>query len=926
MKINAEWINDWLTKPLPEKQLLDSLERGGVELEQYVASTSLDDKIIVGLVKTVSQHPNADRLHLVDLEVGGGEVLRVVCGAPNVREGLKVAFAQVGAKLPDGTALKEAKIRGEVSHGMLCSAMELGLGDDHSGIVELDADTKVGSKVAAIFKKHAVIDVKTQANRPDLQSMIGLAREAAAMTGGQVKPLPEAVKVETEAVKPVGSGWAALAEDVAASRFHLTRLSVDAAKETPEWMKHRLESCGVRPISLVVDITNYVCLELGQPMHAYDAAKVKLPIGARQAKAGELLVTLDGNERKLTAEDLVIADGSGVIGLAGVMGGQGSEVTAETAEILLEAAVFDGPTVRKTAKRHGIRTEASARFERGLPVQLPLIATARAVRLLVELADAKVLDEADSLTVWPWVQRIGLRLSALNRLLGFEVTAEEAVAALAGLEIDARPFDVAAEARGHLGAPYKWGAKFRTDGVTAFDCSYLTDYIYSLIGVAVGHTASAQFNAGRAVEVADLQPGDLLFRGGPWEELDEKERGGVSHVAVYVGGDRVVHAVDYQRDGKGDWQKLAEADRKVVEEPMEVMTADPQYLGARRYVDNIGDFLFVAATPWWRPDLKEGQDLVEEVVRVLGYDRVPSKIPAWRPNDVNFDTKQAKLRRLRALLSGVGLFEVMTYSFVSDEQIESVGLDPKDQLKVKNPLSAEQNYLRPMLLPSHLQVAAKNRTYDKELGFFEVSKVFTKTSDGEQPVETLRLGIMILRKTDAYRYAKGILDAVMKDFAVSCELSVVNSDIYAPGRLGKIAAGKRQLGTIGQISPAVARKFKLTGELAYIDLNAEALVDIYRDGQLRAIGKFPGTSRDLSLLVSDDVSWQEVAGYASGLNLGRIEFVNDYYGEDLAKNSKSLALRLYVEYPDKTPTDADADKAEKTLAEALTKKFGATLR
>jgi phenylalanyl-tRNA synthetase beta subunit len=919
MKINAEWINDWLTKPLPEKQLLDSLERGGVELEQYVASTSLDEKIIVGLAKTVSQHPNADRLHLVDLEIGGGEVVRVVCGAPNVRDGLKVVFAQVGAELPDGTVLREAKIRGEISHGMLCSAMELGLGDDHNGIIELDADAVVGSKVADIFKKHAVIDVKTQANRPDLQSMVGLAREAAAMTGGRVKALPEAVE-------PSGSGWAALTEDMAASRFHLTRLSVDATKESPEWMKLRLESCGVRPISLIVDITNYVCLELGQPTHAYDAAKVQLPLGARKAEAGEKLVTLDGTERKLTADDLVIVDGGGVIGLAGVMGGLDSEVTAETTEILLEAAVFDGATVRKTAKRHGIRTEASARFERGLPVRLPLVATARAVQLLVELAGAKVLDDADSLTVWPWVQRVGLRMSALNRLLGFEVTAEEAIAALAGLEIDARRFDVAAEARGHLGAPYKWGAKFRTDGVSAFDCSYLTDYMYSLIGVGVGHTASAQFNGGRAVEVADLQPGDLLFRGGPWEELDEKERGGVSHVAVYVGDGRIVHAVDYQRDAKGEWQKLAEVDQKVVEEPMELMTADPQYLGARRHVENAEEYLSVQSTPWWRPDLKEGQDLVEEVVRVLGYDRVPSKIPAWRPNDVNFDTKQAKLRRLRALLSGAGLFEVMTYSFVSDEQIESVGLDPKDQLRVKNPLSSEQNYLRPMLLPSHLQVAAKNRTYDKEFGFFEISKVFTKTTDGEQPVETLRLGIMTLRKTDAYRFAKGILDAVMKDFAISPALSTVNSDIYAPGRLAKISVGKRQLGTIGQISPALARKFKLTGELAYADLDVEVLVDLYGDAQLRAIGKFPGTSRDLSLLVSDEVSWQEVVGFASSLNLGRIEFVNDYYGDDLAKNTKSLALRLYVEYPDKTPTDADADRAEKTLAEALTKKFGATLR
>lgn len=773
MRVSTSWIKEWLRRTMSDTQIVEALERAGLEIEQYNASKPIDENIVVGLVKNVIQHPNAERLKLVQVDIGGREV-RVVCGASNVRPGIKAPLAQVGVRLLSGDMIQAAKLRGEVSEGMLCSELELGLGKDHSGILELNDDVAVGTSLCDIYTVDGIVDLKTHANRFDLLSVVGLAREVAAMTDTSLRGLPANLA-------PAGQG-PELAANLPVARFMLARLAVKSSPPSPDWMVARLRSAGVRSIGAIVDVTNYVNLEFGQPLHAYDAAKVTLPLTVRQAKDGERLKTLDGVERKLTHLDLVVADAKGPVGLAGLMGGADTEVDETTEEILLEAAIFDGATVRKMAKRQGLRTEASARFERGLPVDVSPVAMVRAVGLLGDVAEAKVLGVSDQLNKPAEVRAVAVDHEFMERLLGFEATPREIVAALGRLQIDA--------------------------------------------------TAT--------------------------------------------------------KDGKQ---------------------------------------INVAALPWWRTDLREGQDLIEETVRVLGYDRVPSIVPVWRPQVVEFDQKRPRQRLLRQVLYGAGLFDVMTYSFVGEGPLTELGLKPRDHLKLKNPMTAEQAYLRSSLLASHLQVLARNRGYAKELGFYELSKVFVKQGRGDQPDEPLHLGVMMVRPEEAYRHLKGVLDAVGRELQLALVVESGNNlGPYLPSRAALVLLDGQSIGTIGQLDTELLRAHKIAGEAAYMELDADRMLAAAKPARFAGLQRFPSGQRDLAVIVAADVTWRAVSEALADMAGVHVEFVSDYYGGDVPAGHKSLALRLTISHPDRTPTDAEAMDAEQKALAVLKRKFGARLR
>lgn len=779
MKVSVEWINHFLEKKLTAKQMADAMELAAIEVEEIVESSNFDQKIVVGEVLEVTEHPNADKLRLATVDVGNSTVLEIVCGAPNLEPGQKVPVARIGAILPNGFEIKKSKIRGVNSNGMICSEAELEISDDHEGIMVLPEKAKIGSKLVDLITSGEVIDVKTPANRWDLNSVIGIAREVASQSAQKLTHDYPEQKYNS------GNDFEASVEskDIAPS-YVLARLKVDLSKPSPAWLTSRLKDSGIRPISVVVDITNYIMLEYGQPLHAFDASKIDGPIRVRKAVQGEKLTTLDGVTRKLTPEDIVIADQSKVVGYAGVMGGENSEIDENTTEIFLEAASFHAASLRKTAIRNGLRTDASARFERGLPNNLQLIALGGsggsnkgAIDLLVELAGGELLGVKTISKPDP-VTQITADSSRISRLLGIELSAQKVSKELQKLSFVA-------------------------------------------------------------------------------------QAGSASEVRVQV--------------------------------------------------------------PWWRSDVAMEADIAEEVIKLVGYEALPSTIPSWRPRRINFDSHWSKIWQMKSVLMSLGLFEVSTYSFISPQHIEGVGWDLEGHLKLKNPLSSEQAYLRSSLFPSLLSTAAKNRNYSKNYGMFELSKLFHKTQKGQLPHESPYLGIIMVQEKDAYRRIKAAIDRLAADFNVDLQVEpfVFDPKIAHPSRAAEIVINGERRGIIGQLHPELTAKNKINGEVGYLELDWEAFVGASKPKTSHALSRFPEISRDISVELDAAIPWVEVARELSDY---KVEFISDYYGRGVSKNKKSLTLRLTFGSNERTLTDKEADKLAQKALEILKNKFGAQLR
>ena len=807
MKILASWLQNYLSRKMTAEEMAKALQKAGVEIEQIIRSKQLDKKIVVGLVKKVTQHPAADRLKLTEVELEKG-VTRLVCGAPNLEEGQKVAVAQPGTQLPDGRLIEKAVIRGEESNGMICSPAELGVGEDHSGILVLDSDFEVGTKLCDLWPSEAIVDLTTPANRSDLQSVVGLAREVAAFSGSSVK-LPDLdVRVSQTTLRQaqginLSTGQASHEPKIVATElvksYLLQHFVVDQKSGTPGYIKRHLEAVGVRSINPVVDVTNYVMLEYGQPLHAFDAAKVKLPIEVRLAKPGEKLVTLDKVERKLTINDLVIADESGPIALAGVMGGAATEVTLETTEILLESATFDGATVRQTAARHNLRSEASARFERRLPGELSVVGLLRAAKVLEEAAGGRALTGLPDAT-------------------------------------ESNPVVI------HLDA----------------------EKVNTLLGLKLSSTDMTQYLENLGFEVDPRLRGDDNF----FVTLDRKRsvpgRGSTNHLEVTV--------------------------------------------------------------PWWRPDVRLVEDVVEEIGRSVGYDKFPATLPVWRPEKVNFDQYWAKLWQAKTALRALGLFEVATYSFVSQKQLEAIGHDPKNHLKLKNPLSVEQAYLRSDLLPSLLSAVAKNVHQADSFGMFEVSRVYLPKPDHSKlPDEPTNLGVITYGQ-DGYTSVKAALDLLVREFNVTVAVKPEGVTGLHPGRSAELLLDSKRIGQIGEVHPDVARKLKLGDRIGYLELDFKAFLAAAQGQVYKEISRFPSISRDLAVVVKDDVLWSEVKAEVDKLDAAEVKYLSHFRGKDIPAGHKSLALRLTMSSMDRTLTDKEADARVDKVFKALEQAFGAKLR
>ncbi len=432
MKFSEQWLRGWVSPQVSRDELVARLSMAGLEVDSVTPAAGDFSGVVVGEVLSTEQHPDADKLRVCQVS-NGAETFQVVCGAPNVRPGLKVPFAMIGAELPGDFKIKKAKLRGVESNGMLCSQAELQIGEGNDGLMELPADAPVGDDIRAYLNlDDASIEVDLTPNRGDCLSLAGLAREVGALYAAKVqRPEVKAVAATHDEVRPVE----VLAP--AACPRYLGRVirNVDLSKPTPLWMVERLRRADVRSIDAAVDITNYVMLELGQPLHAFDLAEINGGIRVRMAEEGEKLVLLDGQEVTLRSDTLVIADHTRALAIAGVMGGEHSGVTANTRDVFLESAFFDQIAVAGKARSYGLHTDASHRYERGVDWQLAREAMERATGLLLEITggDAGPIIETVSEQHLPSVAPVTLRAERIAQMLGMEMDDSEVERLLTGL-------------------------------------------------------------------------------------------------------------------------------------------------------------------------------------------------------------------------------------------------------------------------------------------------------------------------------------------------------------------------------------------------------------------------------------------------------------------------------------------------------------
>jgi len=425
MKFSELWLREWVNPALDSAALSEQITMAGLEVDGVDPVAGAFHGVVVGEVVECGQHPNADKLRVTKVNVGGDRLLDIVCGAPNCRKGLKVAVATVGAVLPGDFKIKAAKLRGEPSEGMLCSFSELGISDDHNGIIELPADAPVGCDIRDYLKlDDNTIEISVTPNRADCLSIAGVARDVAVVNG-----LPLTAPAAEPVAATITDTFPIRVDATDACPRYLGRVvkGINVKAETPLWMREKLRRCGIRSIDPVVDVTNYVLLELGQPMHAFDLDRISGGIVVRMAQDNETLTLLDGTEAKLQSDTLVIADHQQALAMGGIFGGEHSGVNEATRNVLFECAYFDPLAITGRARRHGLHTDASHRYERGVDPALQHKAMERATRLLLDICGGEagpVIDQTDASKLPPRAT-ITLRRKKLDRLIGHVIADEQ---------------------------------------------------------------------------------------------------------------------------------------------------------------------------------------------------------------------------------------------------------------------------------------------------------------------------------------------------------------------------------------------------------------------------------------------------------------------------------------------------------------------
>jgi phenylalanyl-tRNA synthetase beta chain len=823
MRVPLSWLREYVDLPpgATGRDVADKLVPVGLEVEAVEeAGADITGPLVVARVLSYEPEPqkNGKTIRWCSLDVGKAEPQWVVCGAGNFEVGDLVVAVLPGAVLPGGFAISARKTYGHLSDGMICSARELGIGEDAGGILVLQpGEGAPGDNAIDLLKlRDDVLDIAVTPDRGYCLSIRGVAREAATAFGVGFKDPAGLTVTGTKE-----GGYPVRVEDAEACSVFVTRTvtGIDARAVSPRWLQQRLVRAGMRPISIGVDVTNYVMLELGQPIHGYDKARLSGDIVVRRATAGEKLMTLDDQTRELDPEDLLITDDSGPIGIAGVMGGASTEISSSTTDVVIEAAHFDAVVVARASRRHKLSSEASRRFEREVDPALPRYAAQRVADLLAELAGGTVETAETVIDTQPLPKRVAIRADHAARVAGAPITVEESVAHLESVGC-----------------------------VVALDNDLLT-----------------------------LTP------------------------------------------------------------------------------------------PSWRPDLRDPNDFAEEIIRLYGYDKVPSVLPA-APGGRGLTVSQRRRRRIATALVGAGLTEVVAYPFVGDADFDALGLpaddDRRTTVKLTNPLSEEEPSMQTTLLPGLLRTAERNVGRGAvDLALFQTSLVFLprpdtkpapllsvahRPSDAELqalydalPDQPLHLAVLLTGsrvptgwwgKGEWAGWADAVQVARMVAAVVGAEPVLRNAERapWHPGRCAEVSVGGVVVGHAGELHPKVCQAFGLPARASAVELDLDALIAAGPASvTAEPFSSYPVAKEDVALIVPAEVAAADVEAAlveGAGELLESIRLFDLYTGEQIGEGRKSLAFALRFRAPDRTLTESEVAAARQAAVQVAADRFDAVQR
>lgn len=811
MRISWKWLKELVEFEKTPAETASLLTMSGIEVESIIHREHQIEGIFAGKLLDVFAHPSTEKLKVCKVDVGNNMVLNVVTGATGLRIDQLVPLARVGAVLADGRKIYKTGFKGIDSEGMLCSAEELGLDPDKlsseekDGIYPLPGEICPGEDIALLLNLNDVVfELGLTPNRADCWGMINVAREVASLTGGKLK-LP------TVTDHGAGAGDSVKAsvqiDDPQLCRRYVAKIISDVhVEDSPLWLKARLMNIGLRPINNIVDITNLVMYETGQPLHAFDLDSLAgQKIIVRKAINGEKIITLDGQNRNLNNDMLVIADALKPVAIAGVMGGLESEVTLKTKNILLESAFFHGPAIRRTSAELGLRSEASQRFEKGIDLENTALVAERAAELILEIEAGKPAHGyIDSYPNPEEKVSVKLRKNRINKILG---------------------------------------TKLGTEVVQ-----------------------------------------------------------------------KVLEALNFEFEANGD--------------------------------------SWLVQIPSYRRDIRLEVDLIEEIARINGYDKIPTTLPRGKMTQGKKNWAQTVRAKASQIMSMQGLYQVLTFSFINPRHLDQLLIPEKhkwrDVISVQNPLSEEQGIMRTNVIAGLLEVVRKNyNKRNKNIAIYEIGKVYfndTFLQKSALPTEKYILAAAATghsEKTWAYPileydfyYLKGVLENLFKNLGINEEDCKFVHDksipFLHPGRAAKIFIHQQECGWIGEVHPLVLENYGLEQKTVLCSFEIEKATDFATENKLyREIPRFPALIRDMAVIVPDEISAAEILELilSKGQPLLKQARIFDLYkGKQIERGQRSLAFSLTWQADDRTMTDEEVNQLHENILEALAVKFKAQIR